>query len=174
MLFCPSFTRSIRFLQTDQLVTRLQRVETTCCKVVPNFIRVIMGNVTVNVMETDAVFWWATIFCTYTPRKGSSQPPLSPPLPPPNSVHHPKNWSDVSVFLSSVPCIRSLKSAGQFIVDFVMGLMVGDRRFPGATILGRGSLLLPPTIPRQSLRLVQNFLMHLGVDSVRVGRSCTP
>ena len=23
-----------------------------------------MGNVTVNVMETDAVFWWATIFCT--------------------------------------------------------------------------------------------------------------
>ena len=26
-------------------------------------------------------------------------------------------------------------SAGQFIVNFVMGLMVGDRRFPGATIL---------------------------------------
>ena len=23
-----------------------------------------MGNVIVNVMETDAVFWWATIFCT--------------------------------------------------------------------------------------------------------------
>ena len=23
-----------------------------------------MGNVTVNVMETDAVFWWAKIFCT--------------------------------------------------------------------------------------------------------------
>ena len=23
-----------------------------------------MGNVTVNVMETDAVFWWATIFRT--------------------------------------------------------------------------------------------------------------
>ena len=23
-----------------------------------------MGNVTVNVMETDAVLWWATIFCT--------------------------------------------------------------------------------------------------------------
>ena len=43
MLFCPSFTRSTRFLQTDQLVTRLQRVETTCCKVVPNFIRVMMG-----------------------------------------------------------------------------------------------------------------------------------
>ena len=64
MLFCSSFTWSTRFLQTDQLVTRLQRVETTCCKVVPNFIRVMMGNVTVNVMETDAVFWWATIFCT--------------------------------------------------------------------------------------------------------------
>ena len=40
------------------------------------------------------------------------------------------------MFWSSVPCIRSLKSAGQFIVNFVMGLMVGDRRFPGATILG--------------------------------------
>ena len=22
------------------------------------------GNVTMNVMETDAVFWWATTFCT--------------------------------------------------------------------------------------------------------------
>ena len=40
------------------------------------------------------------------------------------------------MFWSSVPCIRSLKSAGQFIVYFVTGLMVGDRRFPGATILG--------------------------------------
>ena len=26
-----------------------------------------MGNVTVNVMETDAVFWWATIFCISRP-----------------------------------------------------------------------------------------------------------
>ena len=25
---------------------------------------VVMGNVIVNEMETDAVFWWATIFCT--------------------------------------------------------------------------------------------------------------
>ena len=40
------------------------------------------------------------------------------------------------MFWSSVPCIRSLKSAGQFFVNFVMGLMVGDPRFPGATILG--------------------------------------
>ena len=64
------------------------------------------------------------------------------------------------MFWFSVPCIRSHKSAGQFIVNFVMGLMVGDRRFPGATILGgRGSLLLPPTIPSQSRRLVQNIVM---------------
>ena len=57
------------------------------------------------------------------------------------------------MFWSSVPCIRSLKSAGQFIVNFVMGLMVGDHRFPGATILGRRSstssanhpILVPPT-----------------------------
>ena len=75
---------------------------------------------------------------------------------------------------TSVPCTRNPESEGQFFVNFVMGLMVGDRRFPGATILGRGSLLLPPTIPCQSLRLVQNLLMHLGVDSVRDGRSCTP
>ena len=35
------------------------------------------------------------------------------------------------MFWSSVPFFRSLKSAGQFIVNLVMGLMVGDRRFPG-------------------------------------------
>ena len=46
------------------------------------------------------------------------------------------------MFWSSVPCIRSLKSAGQFIVNFVMGLMVGDRRFPGATILGVETIYL--------------------------------
>ena len=40
------------------------------------------------------------------------------------------------MFWSSVPFIRSLKSAGQFIVNFVIGLMVGVRRFPGATLLG--------------------------------------
>ena len=37
-----------------------------------------------------------------------------------------------------------------------------------------GSLLLPPTIPCQSRRLVQNMLMHLGVDSVRDGRFSAP
>ena len=29
MLFCPSFTQSARFLHTDQLITRLRRVEYT-------------------------------------------------------------------------------------------------------------------------------------------------
>ena len=58
---------------------------------------------------------------------------------------------------SRFPCIRSHKSAGRFIVNFVMGLMVGDRRFPKATTLAGGSLLLPPTIPRQSRR--QNLVM---------------
>ena len=37
---------------------------------------------------------------------------------------------------TSVPCTRNPESEGQFFVNFVMGLMVGDRRFPGATILG--------------------------------------
>ena len=63
------------------------------------------------------------------------------------------------MFWSSVPCIRSHKSARHFVVNFVMGLIVGDRRFPGATILGGGSLLLPPTIPRLSRRLVQYIVM---------------
>ena len=32
MLLCPSFTQSERFLHTDQLITRLRRVEpATCC-----------------------------------------------------------------------------------------------------------------------------------------------
>ena len=49
-LFCPSFTRSVRFLQADQLVTRLQRVEHNVLTSLPNFMRMMMGNLTVNVM----------------------------------------------------------------------------------------------------------------------------
>ena len=58
MLFCPSFTQSERFLQTDQLIIRLQAV------VVTNFIRMLMRNVFVNVFKSDAVIWWAAIFRT--------------------------------------------------------------------------------------------------------------
>ena len=58
MLFCPSFTQSERFLQTDQLIIRLQVV------VVTNFIRMLMKNVFVNVFKSDAVIWWAAIFRT--------------------------------------------------------------------------------------------------------------
>ena len=57
MLFCPSFTHE-RFLQTDQLIIKLQVV------VVTNFIRMLMRNVFVNVFKSDAVIWWAAIFCT--------------------------------------------------------------------------------------------------------------
>ena len=39
---------------------------------------------------------------------------------------------------------------------------------------GRGRVLPPPTIRCQSRRQVQNILTHLGVDSVRDGRSSTP
>ena len=56
MLFCPSFTQSERFLQTDQLIIKLQVV------VVTNFIRMLMRNVIVNVFKSDAVIWWAAIF----------------------------------------------------------------------------------------------------------------
>ena len=58
MLFCPSFTQSERFLQTDQLIIRLQVV------VVTNFIRMLVINVFVNVFKSDAVTWWAAIFHT--------------------------------------------------------------------------------------------------------------
>ena len=58
MLFCPSFTQSERFLQTDQLIIRLH------VAVVINFIRMLMRNVFVNVFKSDAVIWWAAIFCT--------------------------------------------------------------------------------------------------------------
>ena len=49
MLFCPSFTQSARDLQTDQLITRLQVV------VMINFIRMLTGNVIVNVFKSDLV-----------------------------------------------------------------------------------------------------------------------
>ena len=55
MLFCSSFTQSERFLQTDQLIIRLQVV------VMTNFIRTLMRNVFVNVFKSDAVMWWAAI-----------------------------------------------------------------------------------------------------------------
>ena len=58
MLFCPSFTQSERFLQTDQLITRLQVV------VMTNFIRMLTRNVIMNVFKSDAVIWWAAIFRT--------------------------------------------------------------------------------------------------------------
>ena len=49
MLFCSSFSQSERFLQTDQLITRLQVV------VMTSFIRMLMRNVFVNVFKSDAV-----------------------------------------------------------------------------------------------------------------------
>ena len=54
MLFCPSLTQSKSFLHTDQLITRHDT----------NFIRVLTGNVVVNVFKSDAVIWWAAIFRT--------------------------------------------------------------------------------------------------------------
>ena len=59
MLFCSSFTQSERFLQTDQLIVRLQVV------VMTNFIRMLMRNVFVNVFKSDAVIWWAAIFRSF-------------------------------------------------------------------------------------------------------------
>ena len=63
MLFCLSFTRSTRFLQADQFVTRLRRDEhATCCRVIPNCMRLPTADVFMNVKESEAVFWWVAIF----------------------------------------------------------------------------------------------------------------
>ena len=43
------------------------------------------------------------------------------------------------MFWESLPCIRSHAPAGHMVQHFVTGLMVVDRRFPGATILGASS-----------------------------------
>ena len=62
MLFCLSFTQSERFLHTDQLITRLRRVEPQRVVVMISFIRMLSGNVIV--IKSDAVIWWAAIFRT--------------------------------------------------------------------------------------------------------------
>ena len=64
MLFCLSFTQSERFLQIDQLIIRLRRVEPPRDVVMTDFIRMLSGHVVVNVFKSDAVIWWAAIFCT--------------------------------------------------------------------------------------------------------------
>ena len=95
MLLRPSFTHSERFLQTDQLITRLQVV------VMTNFIRMLMRDVIVNVIKSDAVIWWAAIFRT---------PPSSPTVV--------LSVSGGSTFESSV-CISShLASKDSVVSDF--------------------------------------------------------
>ena len=77
--------------------------------------------------------------------------------------HRPKNqyWAptqgpalsgtplDVRCSETLAPYIRSIKSAGHMVVCVVTGQMVGDRRSPGATILGVGTiyLLRQPSFP---------------------------
>ena len=64
---------------------------------------------------------------------------------------------------SSVPCIRSHASAGHLVVYFVMAQMVGNRRSPGATILGGESEYpLPPTIALRSRRQLAYILIPCG------------
>ena len=46
------------------------------------------------------------------------------------------------MFWGSGPCIRSHASAGHLVVYFGTGQMVGDRRSPGATILGVETIYL--------------------------------
>ena len=57
---------------------------------------------------------------------------------------------------TSDPCTRSLGSAGHFVECIVMVQVVGSRRSPGATILGRVQVPLLPTIVCFSRRLVPN------------------
>ena len=54
----PFFHTVRTFLYTNQLISRLQVV------VMTNFMRMLSGNMVVNVFKSDAVFWWAAIFRT--------------------------------------------------------------------------------------------------------------
>ena len=91
------------------------------------------------------------------------------------------------MFWFSVSCIRSHKSAGHMVVCLVTGLMVCDRRFPGATILGgrfstssaNHSLPVPPTgsEPRDGLFFrgcsgtsVHSMIVDFPMDAVAGAR----
>ena len=71
-------------------------------------------------------------------------------------------------------------SRGQFFVNFVMGLMVGDRRFPGATILGarfstssaNHLVSVPPTGPEHSDASWCGQCTSLQVQYFLTGAAC--
>ena len=66
MLFCPSLTRSARFLHTDQFVTRLRRVEVHC-NMWPSHTKLHAHANKKRVQERDGVrcsVWRAAIFRT--------------------------------------------------------------------------------------------------------------
>ena len=89
MLFCPSFTQSERFLQTDQLIIRLQVV------VVIIFIRMLMRNVIVNVFKSDAVVWWAAFFCKRRPKRGLRSRQAAPLMEIEGVESRPQDRADV-------------------------------------------------------------------------------
>ena len=75
-------------------------------------------------------------------------------IPPTICRFLPVFFLDVRCSWTLVPCIRSHES-GHMVVCVVTDHMVGDRRSPGATILGgRDYLPPPPTIAYQSRRQV--------------------
>ena len=71
---------------------------------------------------------------------------------------------------SSVPFIRSHASAGHRVVCVVTGQMVGDRRFPGATILGAScsttSANHPVSVPPTGPELPERFLLFWDFGSL--------
>ena len=72
----------------------------------------------------------------------------------------------------SVPCSHEVTSRRDIsLSNFVMGLMLGDRRFPGATILGRRCSSTSSANHHycQSRRRILYFVMGGPVDSVRDG-----
>ena len=97
------------------------------------------------------------------PRTGGvirHQPQIAGLQSPESLAHHCKQAQPraqtamtLSSVVASIPCIRSRESAGPMVENVVTDQMVGDRRSPGATILGvefeyllrQPSLLGPPT-----------------------------
>ena len=78
------------------------------------------------------------------------------------------------MFWSSVPCIRSLKSAGQFIVNFVVGLMVAtDMSFTFAvkwsfTQLAVEGLTVVLTFVFSSFFQVQTVVQIVGISKPQI------
>ena len=70
------------------------------------------------------------------PKREGSRDCIMSGIPIDNASSSAGSFLDVRCSWTSVPCIKSIASAGQLVVHFVTGQMVGDRRSPGRQYWG--------------------------------------